>query len=380
MGTVFSFDIPAAAAPVLPAVVSWLHWADATFSTYRDDSDVSRFGRGELTLAQCAPELAEVIAGCAVIRDRSNGYFTDRPGGRFDPSGLVKGWAIEHAAAMLSAAGWTSHSVNGAGDLQCTGEPEPGQPWRIGVAHPLCPAALAVIVTGRDIAVATSGTAERGAHIINAAHRPARRGPGQRHGRRPAGGHRRRLRDRRVRDGPRGPGLGGEPGRLRGARHPPRRRGLADQRLRRVHGAPLRQAARRPVPRWEGGPPPDAAVSAVSRFAHGDQRGSRRRRCLESPYGNARTAARPAAHVPVRPGPGLPVAGPGIADPDRRRAARSRRGHRGRARHPRPPARGPGPDHPHPLPRGPRRVGRRHRRRQRCGRAGAPLRRARHPR
>ena len=77
MGTVFSFDIPAAAAPVLPAVVSWLHWADATFSTYRDDSDVSRFGRGELTLAQCAPELAEVIAGCAVIRDRSNGYFTD---------------------------------------------------------------------------------------------------------------------------------------------------------------------------------------------------------------------------------------------------------------------------------------------------------------
>ena len=167
MGTVFSFDIPAAAAPVLPAVVSWLHWADATFSTYRDDSDVSRLGRGELTLAQCAPELAEVIAGCAVIRDRSNGYFTDWPGGRFDPSGLVKGWAIEHAAAMLSAAGWTSHSVNGAGDLQCTGEPEPGQPWRIGVAHPLRPAALAVIVTGRDIAVATSGTAERGAHIIN---------------------------------------------------------------------------------------------------------------------------------------------------------------------------------------------------------------------
>ena len=46
MGTVFSFDIPAAAAPVLPAVVGWLHWADATFSTYRDDSDVSRLGRG----------------------------------------------------------------------------------------------------------------------------------------------------------------------------------------------------------------------------------------------------------------------------------------------------------------------------------------------
>ena len=101
------------------------------------------------------------------IRDETDGYFTDWPGGRFDPSGLVKGWAIERAAAMLSAAGLTSHSVNGAGDLQCTGEPEPGQPWRIGMAHPLRPAALAAVVTGRDIAVATSGTAERGAHIVN---------------------------------------------------------------------------------------------------------------------------------------------------------------------------------------------------------------------
>ena len=167
MGTVFSFDIPVAAGPVLPEVVSWLHWVDATFSTYRAGSDVSRFGRGELTLAQCAPELAEVIGACAVIRDLSDGYFTDWPAGRFDPSGFVKGWAIERAAIMLNAAGFTGHSVNGAGDVQCTGEPEPGQPWRIGIAHPLRPATLAAVVAGRDVAVATSGTAERGAHIIN---------------------------------------------------------------------------------------------------------------------------------------------------------------------------------------------------------------------
>jgi thiamine biosynthesis lipoprotein len=167
MGTVFSFDIPVAAAPVLPEIVSWLHWVDATFSTYRAGSDVSRFGRGDVTLAQCAPELAEVAAECAVIRDLSDGYFTDWPGGRFDPSGFVKGWAIERSASMLNAAGFTGHSVNGAGDLQCTGEPEPGRPWRVGIAHPLRPATLAAVVAGRDVAVATSGTAERGAHVIN---------------------------------------------------------------------------------------------------------------------------------------------------------------------------------------------------------------------
>jgi thiamine biosynthesis lipoprotein len=197
MGTVFSFDVPARAAPVLPEVLRWLHWVDATFSTYSGGSDVSRFGRGELTLAECAPELAEVIAECAVIEEQSDGYFTAWPGGRFDPSGLVKGWSIERASNMLSAAAktgpsgtgpsgtgpsgtgpsgtgpsgtgpsGTGHCVNGAGDMQCTGEPERGRPWRIGVAHPLRPSALAVIVAGRDFAVATSGTAERGAHIVN---------------------------------------------------------------------------------------------------------------------------------------------------------------------------------------------------------------------
>jgi thiamine biosynthesis lipoprotein len=177
MGTVFSFDVPASAAPALPEVLSWLHWVDATFSTYSGGSDVSRFGRGELTLAECAPELAEVIAECAVLNEQSDGYFTAWPGGRFDPSGMVKGWSIERASNMLSAAAktgasgtgpsGTGHSVNGAGDMQCTGEPERGRPWRVGVAHPLHPSALAVIVAGRDFAVATSGTAERGAHIVN---------------------------------------------------------------------------------------------------------------------------------------------------------------------------------------------------------------------
>ena len=167
MGTVFSIDIPAAAAGTLPDVVRWLHWVDATFSPYRENSDVSRFGRGELALTQCVPALAEVIGECAAIRDLSGGYFTDTPGGRFDPSGLVKGWAIEHAAAMLSAAGFTGHIINGAGDMQCTGEPEPGRPWRVGIADPLNPSALAVVIAGRDFAVATSGTAERGQHIIN---------------------------------------------------------------------------------------------------------------------------------------------------------------------------------------------------------------------
>ena len=167
MGTVVSFDVPDWADQALDRAVRWLHWVDATFSPFRNDSDVSRFGRGSLTLAECAPELAEVLAACADVSTLSGGYFTVRPGGRLDPSGYVKGWAIERAADMLTAAGSAEHSVNGGGDVQCVGDHGPGQPWRVGVADPLRPGSLALVVIGQDFAVATSGVAERGPHIID---------------------------------------------------------------------------------------------------------------------------------------------------------------------------------------------------------------------
>ena len=39
----------------------WLREVDADFSTYRDDSDISRLDRGELTVAECRPEVDEVL-------------------------------------------------------------------------------------------------------------------------------------------------------------------------------------------------------------------------------------------------------------------------------------------------------------------------------
>lgn len=182
MGTVVSFDIPAWAA--LPAgqgqsplaeAVWWLHWVDRTFSTYATGSDVSRLGRGEVTLDGCAPEVAEVLAACTALGSVTGGYFSAYPGGSLDPSGYVKGWATERAARLLSAAGSASHMVNGGGDVQCAGGRPPGSaPWRVGVSSPSRPGTLALVVAGRDFAVATSGLAERGAHIMDPVHgRPA---------------------------------------------------------------------------------------------------------------------------------------------------------------------------------------------------------------
>jgi FAD:protein FMN transferase len=183
MGTVVSFDVPVAARHdgSLDAAIKWLHWVDRVFSPFRAESDVSLLASGEVTVDACAPEMAEVIEACAFVRELSGGYFTASPWGRFDPSGYVKGWAVERAAQILSAAGSDSHLVNGGGDVQCAGgraspagstagtatEAGTALPWRVGIADPLRRGRLALVVEARDCAVATSGTAERGAHIVN---------------------------------------------------------------------------------------------------------------------------------------------------------------------------------------------------------------------
>ncbi|MGR6998955.1 FAD:protein FMN transferase [Yinghuangia aomiensis] len=79
----------------------------------------------------------------------------------------MKGWSTELASTLLYASGAVNTSVNGGGDVQVRGEAAPGRPWRIGIADPRDPARILTTVTGRDIAVATSGTAERGSHIID---------------------------------------------------------------------------------------------------------------------------------------------------------------------------------------------------------------------
>ncbi|MEV7087768.1 FAD:protein FMN transferase [Streptomyces sp. NPDC093085] len=183
MGTVVSFDIrdprTAAIHQALRDAVYWLHHVDRTYSPYRPDSAVSRLARGELTPARCSPEVREVLALCDDAVRVTDGWFDPLAGGAFDPSGLVKGWSVERACQLLHAAGARSFSVNGGGDIQSYGEPAPGVPWRFGVADPLRrPGALSTVVTGRDLAVATSGTAERGTHIIDPRSGAPVQGPG----------------------------------------------------------------------------------------------------------------------------------------------------------------------------------------------------------
>lgn len=172
MGTVVSFAVvPDSAHPdpgsAIRAACALLHEADAVFSTWDPDSPLSRLRRGGTSERDGPPSLAQVRAACQEAREASDGWFDPwaMPGG-YDPTGLVKGWAADRALDALHQAGLPAALVNGGGDLAAFGGPGPGEPWRAGIRHPWRPDALAAVLEVHG-AVATSGSYERGAHLVD---------------------------------------------------------------------------------------------------------------------------------------------------------------------------------------------------------------------
>jgi FAD:protein FMN transferase len=151
----------------LDDLFSWLHRVDATFSTYRDDSEVRRLDRRELSLASAAPDVREVLARCERLRVETGGFYDAYAAGKLDPSGLVKGWAVERGAAILAAAGLRNFAINAGGDIRVAGGALPAREWRVGIEHPLEHDRVAAVVAIRDAAVATSAAYARGEHVLD---------------------------------------------------------------------------------------------------------------------------------------------------------------------------------------------------------------------
>ena len=165
MGMPVRVDVPGAAAPeALDEVFAWLRFVDATFSTYDQRSEICRLNSGELSLCAAHPLVREVLERCDELRAATDGAFDAAAPlpGRLDPSGLVKGWAVERAAALLEQAGERHFLVDAGGDVTLR-----GGPWRVGIRHPLLRDRLAAVLELHDGAVATSGAYERGPHVVD---------------------------------------------------------------------------------------------------------------------------------------------------------------------------------------------------------------------
>jgi len=170
MGTVVSFHLAEVdgADRALRDAVAWLHEVDERFSPYLPDSQVTRLADGRLAEADVHPDVRAVMSLVDQAAADSDGAFDARrwrADGRFDPSGLVKGWAVERAAQRMSTTVPDAFAIDAGGDVAVRTGTSGRRPWRIGIRHPDRPDRIAAVLEVDEGAVATSAAYERGAHI-----------------------------------------------------------------------------------------------------------------------------------------------------------------------------------------------------------------------
>ena len=154
-------------------VYAHLRKVDAVLSTWRADSDLLQLQHGERE--EVHPWVADVTDLCLEAEERTDGLFSAwrrRDGGRlaYDPTGLVKGWAVAAAAAHLDVVPEIAYSIGAGGDVVVgagRGPSAAAPSWRIGIEDPRHRGQVARVLTVRRGAVATSGAAARGAHVVD---------------------------------------------------------------------------------------------------------------------------------------------------------------------------------------------------------------------
>jgi FAD:protein FMN transferase len=164
----------------LTFVFNYFQEIDTVFSTYKKDSEISKFNRGELAEKDLSKEVKEVLKLCEATKKETNGYFDAWRDGYLDPSGLVKGWAIYNASAILKEKGFKNFYIDGGGDIQIIGQKFPqgdylprrvakikNQKWTVGIRNPFNIKEIVKVLSFTDCGIATSGTYERGEHIYN---------------------------------------------------------------------------------------------------------------------------------------------------------------------------------------------------------------------
>ncbi len=157
-------------------VFATLRKVDDLFSMWRADSELRQLQVGDIAAGDCHPWQAEVLELALEAEEFTDGLFTawhaPRGGGRaaYDPTGIVKGWAVEKAAEMLRVVPGISFCLSAGGDLVVGaghGLHGSAPAWLIGIESPYVSGTYAGSVEVAAGAVATSGSAARGAHVID---------------------------------------------------------------------------------------------------------------------------------------------------------------------------------------------------------------------
>jgi thiamine biosynthesis lipoprotein len=147
-------------------VFTYFTSVDKTFSTYKTSSEISQINNG-LPKSEWSREMKSVLDLCEQTKKLTNGYFDINHNAKLDPSGLVKGWAINNAANLLLSKGVQDFYIEAGGDIQVHGTNANNGPWEIGIRNPFNISEIIKVIKLTAEGVATSGTYIRGQHIYN---------------------------------------------------------------------------------------------------------------------------------------------------------------------------------------------------------------------
>jgi len=149
------------------SVYEYFHYIDKVFSPYKKESEVTKINLHLISEKDYSDDIKTVLALCEDTKQKTNGHFDVYRYGKLDPSGFVKGWAINEAYKMLKKRGFKNFYIDAGGDIQVSGKNKEGHNWIIGIRNPFNRYENVKILKINEEGVATSGTYIRGQHIYN---------------------------------------------------------------------------------------------------------------------------------------------------------------------------------------------------------------------
>ena len=150
-------------------VFNYFKYVDEKFSVFKKDSEITKINNGKIRERDYSEDMIKILKLSEQTKEETNGYFNIVDNnGKYNPSGIVKGWAIYNAAELLKKIGYNNFYVDAGGDIQVHGKNTQKADWKIGIKNPFKQNEIVkVIYLDNNQGVATSGTYIRGQHIYN---------------------------------------------------------------------------------------------------------------------------------------------------------------------------------------------------------------------
>lgn len=166
MGTAISIDIPDIKDEnIFNDLFDLCEDTDSRFSPYKSNSELSKLWRGQVKERDVSDDMKYIMSDCERFELITNGYFSARFAGSFNPTGYVKAWAIKRMVSYIESKDIQTYLINAGGDI--VARSANGHAWNIAIANPFNSSNPVAELIVDNLAIATSGSYERGSHIYD---------------------------------------------------------------------------------------------------------------------------------------------------------------------------------------------------------------------